>query len=186
MKENKIDFIKLKQIIIIVVVIVIIVLFFGVSFKESKGSKNYSIQKESTGDFNLDLILEEANAISKEEQADIEKIDVDRYLELKEEDKESLIYISNSTNDYCKAQTPIFKNFVYRYPDARIFYLDTGKLSDKEMKKLNKSSSIFSDNWEPPVTIVVKEGKILNRISGITTGQNILALLKENQIINTD
>ena len=173
----------------VAIVVLIVIIIFGGSFLASNNSKDYkkadknSSTEESSGNDQTSALQKESESISEDEQADIEEVSVDKYLELMDEDEPSVIYIARPTCSYCQIETPIMKHVVYQYPDARIYYLNTDEFEDEDQSKFIKSDDMFSESFGTPTTIVVKGGKVVDSIAGATTGDNLIELFKKNGII---
>ena len=174
----------------VAIVVLIIVIIFGGSFLASNNSKDYNKSEkksanteENSGTDQTTALQKESESISEDEQADIEEISVDRYLELMDEDEPSVIYIARPTCSYCQIETPIMKHVVYQNPDARVYYLNTDEFEEDDQSKFTKSDDMFSESFGTPTTIVVKGGKVVDSIAGATSGENLTQLFKKNGII---
>lgn len=187
-KDSKTVEISVDTIKNVAIIALVLIVIFGFSFMASNNSKDYAEQpsssESSNGNDTTAAIEAESKAISDDEQADIEEIDVDRYLKLMDEDEESVIYIARPTCHYCQLQGPIMKNIVYQYPDARIYYLNTDEFKDEDQNKFVNSDDMFSESFGTPTTIVVKGGKIVDSIAGATTGDKLLEMFRNNGIIS--
>jgi len=188
-KENQIviDKDKLKNGIIIVLILIIV---FGASFMATgvgnDNTKSNETETKSTDEetiSNATKAQEESAAISAEEQKDLEEINVDRYIELKEESNPSVIYIARPTCHFCEIQGPIIKNVAYEH-DLTIHYLNTDEMSDEESTSFINSDDAFKEGFGTPCTIVVKDGKITGQMEGLVDRETMVNFFKEQGIIS--
>lgn len=187
-KNNQIilDKDKLKNGIIITLILIIV---FGASFmatgidtNKKVDDKTETTMNDTSTTNNASKAQEESEAIKEEEQKALENIDVDRYLELKEKNSPSIIYIARPTCHYCEIQGPIIKNIAYE-KDLTIYYLNTDEMSAEESTTFIKSDDTFKDGFGTPCTIVVKENRIVGKLEGLTDSDTLLNFFKENEVI---
>ena len=109
---------KKEQIKTVAIIVLLLVIVFGGSYfaSEVKSNKNTSSktttpttnnQKNTTTNGDNDT------EISEDKQAELNSIDIDKYLSLKKGSDKSIIYISRPTCHYCQQEDPIIKNIVY-------------------------------------------------------------------------
>ena len=98
----------------------------------------------------------------------------------------SIVYVARPTCYYCQQQEPIVKELVSKY-DLVFHYLNTDKLSSKEMDILYKSdTSLFGKDgseFGTPTTLVVKNGKVVDSLVGLTQKDAFIEFLKTNGFI---
>lgn len=186
-KNNQIilDKDKLKNGIIITLILIIV---FGASFMATGIDTNKKIEdntdttmNDTSTTNNASKAQEESEAIKEEEQKELENINVERYLELKEEDSPSIIYIARPTCHYCEIQGPIIKNIAYE-KDLKIYYLNTDEMSAEESTTFIKSDDTFKDGFGTPCTIVVKDDKIIGKLEGLTDKETMINFFQENGV----
>jgi len=185
---KKLEIEKMKNIIIIVLILIIV---FGASFmassvkenntKETNTEENVEAENSVTSD--ASKAEEESKAIKEEEQKELEEINVARYLELKEEDNASVIYIARPTCHYCEIQGPIIKNIAYTY-DLTINYLNTDAMEGDEITEFTQSDKMFQEGFGTPCTIIVKNDKIIDKMEGLTDKESMITFLKNNGVIS--
>ncbi len=191
MKKKKdvitIDKDKLKNGIIIVLILIIV---FGASFMATKVGDDSNKKDQADTTMNDTTTIdtsskaqEESASIKEEEQKELESINVERYLELKEKSNPSIIYIARPTCHYCEIQGPIIKNIAYE-KDLTIYYLNTDEMSAEDSSKLIKSDDTFKDGFGTPCTIVVGEDKILGKSEGLTDKETMIEFFKSNKMIS--
>lgn len=171
---------NIEQIKNIIIIVLILIVVFGVSFyaSELKGcNKSYgSLTNENS-------TTSSSSDIPVDEQADMEIIDIDKYLSLKKENEASIIYIARPTCGFCQEQEPIMKNIVYEY-GITVNYLNTDELDDKGQAKLIKSDDYFSKGYGTPLTLIVKNDEIVVKKEGLTSKEELVTLFKENGFIS--
>ena len=174
MKKENID--KLKNFTIVVLVLIIV---FGASYfaSELQECDSYSAGNSS------DNRSSSNSDIPEDEQSDLNDIDIDEYLDLKESSDASIIYIARPTCGYCQQEEPIVKNIVYEY-GITVNYLNTDNLDDDGQAKLIKSDDYFSEGYGTPLLLVVKDDEIVDILKGLSDRDTIVNFFKENGFIN--
>ncbi|MBO5138255.1 MAG: thioredoxin family protein [Bacilli bacterium] len=164
-------------IVLILALMVIIICVVG-----TKGSYN---QNTLTGQNTTTSSVEQESAnIKDEEKKDLTTINIDEYLSLKDSsDASSVIYIGRPTCSHCVIQKPIMEHLAYKY-DITINYLNTDELSDDDITKLRDSDEYFKSGWGTPLTLIVKDGKIQDKIEGEASINTLTSLFKQHSIIS--
>ncbi len=182
-KKNTIDIDKLKNGIIITLILIIV---FGGSFMASQLSVRDLESNTNKGSESVmsdsNKAAEESAAISEDEKKELSEIDVEKYLELKDEKEASAIYIARPTCQYCQIQEPIIRNVAYEY-NLTIHYLNTDEMSSEDSREFVKSDDAFKEGFGTPCTIVVKDGKIVGKVEGLMDRQTMVDFFKSNGII---
>ena len=135
--------------------------------KQNIKTENEIIQTEQNSDdetSDLELNIEDSNTpslkdlqdeiknIKKEEQKELTEISVKKFERLYEGKKVSIVYLSNPTCEYCNLENTIIKHVKYKYPELKIYYVNTDKLSeDNNLKAV-----------EVPITMLVKNNEIID------------------------
>lgn len=176
---------KKEQIKTATIIVLLLVIVFGGSYfaSEIKSNNNTSSkttttnnQEDSTTDGNVDT------EISEDKQAELNSIDIDKYLSLKKGSDKSIIYISRPTCHYCQQEDPIIKNIVYE-TNITVNYLNTDELDDDGNTKLIKSDDYFSEGYGTPLILVVQKNKIVDKIEGLTSKEDIVSFFKKYDFI---
>ena len=131
-----------------------------------------------------------------------EEYDVSAFKEIKAQDikKESkgkniLIYVGRSSCGYCIQYVPVLKEIQEKYNKYTTYYIDiakildfsgTGGVLDKEadeiMQKLDKD--FMKSNWgATPLTLVVKDSKLVDSIVGYVPAESLETLVKDNGFV---
>lgn len=180
MKKENID--KLKNVTIVALILIIV---FGASYftselQEDKGDNKNNTTTTSTSTSSSSTST--SSDIKEDEQADLNDIDIDEYLDLKKASDASIIYIARPTCHYCQEEEPIVKNIVYEYK-VKVNYLNTDELDDNGQAKLIKSDDYFSEGYGTPILLVVKNDKIVDKLEGLSDKDTIVKFFKDNGFI---
>ena len=175
---------KKEQIKNATIIILILVIVFGGSFlaSEVKSDKSKS-NNTTTTNKQENNTTSNGDEISEDKQAELNSIDIDKYLSLKKGSDKSIIYISRPTCHYCQQEDPIIKNIVYE-TKVTVNYLNTDELDDDGNSKLIKSDDYFSEGYGTPLLLVVQKNKIVDKIEGLTSKENIVSFFKKYGFIN--
>ena len=175
---------KKEQIKNATIIILVLVIVFGGSFlaSEVKSDKSKSNNTTPTNKQENNTTSND-DEISEDKQAELNSIDIDKYLSLKKGNDKSIIYISRPTCHYCQQEDPIIKNIVYE-TKVTVNYLNTDELDDDGNSKLIKSDDYFSEGYGTPLLLVVQKNKIVDKIEGLTSKGNIVSFFKKYGFIN--
>ena len=177
---------KKEQIKTVAIIVLLLVIVFGGSYfaSEVKSNKNTSSKTTTTTDKQKDTTTDsdDNTEISEDKQAELNSIDIDKYLSLKKGSEKSIIYISRPTCHYCQQEDPIMKNIVYE-TKITVNYLNTDELDDDGNTKLIKSDDYFSEGYGTPLILVVQKNKIVDKIEGLTSKEDIVSFFKKYDFI---
>lgn len=177
---------KKEQIKTVAIIVLLLVIVFGGSYfaSEVKSNKNTSSKTTTTTDKQKDTTTngDDDTEISEDKQASLNSIDIDKYLSLKKGSEKSIIYISRPTCHYCQQEDPIIKNIVYE-TNITVNYLNTDELDDDGNTKLIKSDDYFSEGYGTPLILVVQKNKIVDKIEGLTSKEDIVSFFKKYDFI---
>ena len=182
MKKENVE--KIKNVTIVVLILIIV---FGASYFTSElqqcnnGESTTSSDTDSSTTTTSDT--SSSSDIPEDEQDDLTDIDIDEYLDLKEGDEASIIYIARPTCHYCQEMEPIVRNIVYEY-GVEVNYLNTDELDDDGQAKLVKSDDYFSEGYGTPLLLVVKDDEIVDIQEGLTDKDTTVNFLKDNGFID--
>ena len=182
MKKENVE--KIKSVTIVVLILIIV---FGASYftSELQEYKNGGSTTSSDTDSSTTTTSDTSSSsdIPEDEQGDLTDIDIDEYLDLKEGDEASIIYIARPTCHYCQEMEPIVRNIVYEY-GVEVNYLNTDELDDDGQAKLVKSDDYFSEGYGTPLLLVVKDDEIVDIQEGLTDKDTTVNFLKDNGFID--
>ena len=179
MKKETIEKVKSATIVVLVLIIV-----FGASYftSELKECDNGGTTTTTTTTSSTNNSSNDSSDISEDEQGDLNEIDIDEYLDLKEGSEASIIYIARPTCHYCQEMEPIVKNIVYEY-GIEVNYLNTDELDDEGQSKLIKSDDYFSEGYGTPLLLVVKDDEIVDIQEGLNDKDTTVNFFKDNGLI---
>ncbi len=143
------------------------------------------------------------NSNEKGNSAEVaEEYDVSAFKEIKAQDikKESkgkniLIYVGRSSCGYCIQYVPVLKEVQEKYNKYTTYYIDIAKIldfsgsggvldkeADEIMQKLDKD--FMESNWgATPLTLVVKDSKLVDSIVGYVTAESLETFVKDNGFV---
>ncbi len=176
MKKETIEKVKSATIVVLVLIIVFGASYFTSELKECDNGGSTTTTSSTNNSSN------DSSDISEDEQADLNEIDIDEYLDLKEGSEASIIYIARPTCHYCQEMEPIVKNIVYEY-GIEVNYLNTDELDDEGQSKLIKSDDYFSEGYGTPLLLVVKDDEIVDIQEGLNNKDTTVNFFKDNGLI---
>lgn len=94
----------------------------------------------------------------------------------------SIIYYAKDNCAYCKKQTPILEELADEY-DFDYLYINTNLLTSKDISKITNKLDIKN---ETPITIIVENGKVIDKQIGYVDGPTYTEFLKNNDILDDD
>ena len=179
MKKETIE--KIKSGVIVALVLIIV---FGASYFASElqacdnNSSSSTVTDENDSSNNDSSSSSTSSDIPESEQADLNEIDIDEYLDLKSDKDASIIYIARPTCYYCQQEEPIVKNIVYEY-GVTVNYLNTDELDSDGLADLVQSDDYFSDGFGTPILLVVQNDEIVDKLEGLQEKDTIVNFFKE-------
>ena len=180
MDDKKKEQIKTVAIIVLLLVIVFGGSYFASEVKSNKNTSNKTTTPTTNNQKDTTTNGDDDTEISEDKQAELNSIDIDKYLSLKKGSDKSIIYIP--TCHYCQQEDPIIKNIVYE-TKVTVNYLNTDELDDDGNTKLIKSDDYFSEGYGTPLILVVQKNKIVDKIEGLTSKEDIVSFFKKYDFI---
>ncbi len=181
MKKVNVEKLKSATIVILILIIVFGASYFTSELQECGSKDNTTTTTSSTN--NSSNEDSSSSDIPEDEQGDLNDIDIDEYLDLKEGSEASIIYIARPTCHYCQEMEPIVRNVVYEY-DVTVNYLNTDELDDDGQAKLIKSDDYFSEGYGTPLLLVVKDDEIVDILEGLSDKDTTVNFFKDNGFID--
>mgnify|MGYP005775397965 CR=1 FL=1 len=177
MNKKTIENIKTAAIVVLILVIV-----FGASYYSSELKEYNNDSSGNTNTVSTDNNSTESSSDDEYDTSAFNSIDIDEYLSLKEGDNLSIIFVARPTCYYCHQQVPILSEVVNEYGIA-VNYLDTDELDDEGQAKFIQSDDSFSEGYGTPMILLVKNDKIVDKLSGLTQKDNLVDFFKDNGLI---
>ncbi len=176
-EENKNDIVKA------VIIAALLIIFFIAITAIGNTSKKGAYTKSTNSGASVGDASNQSVNISEDEMGELKDIGIEEYLELKKNsEKYSIIYIGRPTCSHCEVQKPIMRYMVYKY-GVEINYLDTDKLDNDGISKLQKSDDYFSEGWGTPLTLIVNGDRIIDQSEGETSIEELEDMFKEYGLI---
>ena len=184
MKRETIDKIKSATIVVLVLVIVFGASYFTSELQDSNDNSTTTTSSTNNSSNSSDTTSTSSD-IPEDEQGDLNEIDIDEYLDLKEGSKASIIYVARPTCHYCQQMEPIVRNIVYEY-GVTVNYLNTDELDDDGQAKFVKSDDYFDEKggYGTPMLIIVKDDKFVDVLEGLSDKDTVVKFFKDNGLID--
>lgn len=184
MKRETIDKIKNATIVVLVLVIVFGASYFTSELQDSNDNSTTTTSSTNNSSNSSDTTSTSSD-IPEDEQGDLNEIDIDEYLDLKEGSKASIIYVARPTCHYCQEMEPIVRNIVYEY-GVTVNYLNTDELDDDGQAKFVKSDDYFDKKggYGTPMLIIVKDDKFVDVLEGLSDKDTVVKFFKDNGLID--
>ena len=184
MKRETIDKIKSATIVVLVLVIVFGASYFTSELQDSNDNSTTTTNSTNNSSNSSDTTSTSSD-IPEDEQGDLNEIDIDEYLDLKEGSKASIIYVARPTCHYCQEMEPIVRNIVYEY-GVTVNYLNTDELDDDGQAKFVKSDDYFDEKggYGTPMLIIVKDDKFVDVLEGLSDKDTVVKFFKDNGLID--
>lgn len=149
-------------------------------------SSSVNNDNKSTISDNPTQIIENAQTesqnVKENEKKEFISINTDEYLNKYNGEEKSLVLLARPTCHYCQIAEPIIQNIAYEY-DLDINYLNTDEFQEGDREKLIESDEFFSNGFGTPVLFVLGNGKIIDKVDGLTDYAHYVKFLKENKFI---
>lgn len=176
MNSNK----KYLWLVLVGIILVLLIIASSVGNKDSKGKSSNQLSE------NVDEILsnaqKESSNVKEEEQKDLPEINMDTYLEYYNGEEKKIVLLARPTCSYCQIAEPIIKKVAKDY-DLAIDYLNTDNFKDDDTQKLINSDEFFKEGYGTPILLVVGEGKIIDKVDGLTDSAHYVDFFKRNEFI---
>lgn len=160
----------------VLAIVVILTIVIKPSNSEYSNLMNNSAGTQTTTNTGAD------ENIPEDKRKELNSINIDQYLEMLKGEETKIIYIGRPTCSHCVKQKPVMENIAFEY-DVTINYLNTDELDDDGISKLISSNEYFSDGFGTPLTLIVKDNKIVDKVEGETSKADLLQLFKNYSLI---
>lgn len=111
-------------------------------------------------------------------------VDYNGYKKVAKSDEASILVIGQTTCGHCARVKPILSKISKDY-GITINYLDIIKLSSEEQQKFTKYIPFLEedDSWGTPLTLIVKNGEVLDSVNGALDKDGYVKFFKDNGFI---
>ncbi len=182
MKKENVEKLKSATIVVLILIIVFGASYFTSELQECDNGGSSTTTSSTNNSSNDSSDSSSTSDIPKDEQGELNDIDIDEYLDLKEGSDASIIYIARPTCHYCQEMEPIVRNIVYEY-GVEINYLNTDELDDDGQAKLIESDDYFSEGYGTPLLLVVQNDEIVDIQEGLSTKDTTVNFFRDNGFI---
>ena len=127
--------------------------------------------------------LKKYDFVSNDAKLVLNYVDYSGYKKILKSDKVNILVVGQTSCTYCIKAKPIL-NEVADSNNITINYLNITKLGDEESEKFNNSLDYLKDNeWGTPLTLIIKDGKVIDSANGLLDNDGYVELFKKNGII---
>lgn len=128
--------------------------------------------------------LKDHEFVSTDAKLSINYVDYEGYKKVVKSDEVGILVIGQTSCSYCIKAKPILSQIVDD-KNVKINFLNITKLSDEERGKFTKYLDYFSehDDWGTPLTLIVKNGKVLDYANGLLDYDGYVTLFEKNGLI---
>lgn len=118
------------------------------------------------------------------ELTNINFVDYDTFMSMVESGERQIFVLGQTTCGYCTMYKPVI-NEVSGSTGVGFNYININTLSEEEYNNIANSIDYLKENndWGTPLTLLVEDGKVLNKINGYTDKDSVIEFLKDNGII---
>lgn len=100
-------------------------------------------------------------------------------------EESKLVMIGRDNCGWCQLFHPSL-DFMSKKYGFDYLYVDTNKLTSSVFNKLLKDISVDSKSFGTPLTVVVKNGEVVDSLNGFTDETDLLDFLKKNDFVSDD
>lgn len=115
------------------------------------------------------------NTTSDEEFENLAKLTYDQYDCLYNSDKPFVVVFTQSTCGYCEQFLPVINEYAGTN-NLPVYYLEIDTMDSEDSNKVFNSLSYFEENtdWGTPLTLAIKDKKVVTELSGYTSDTNTI------------
>ena len=136
-----------------------------------------------TDEADLFDFLKKYDFIASDEKLLLNYIDYSGYKKVLKSSNTNILVIGQTSCGYCIKAKPILNQLIAD-KNIKINYLNITNLSDEEREKFDKSLSYFSENnWGTPLTLIIKDGKVVDSANGLLDYDGYLNLFEKNGLV---
>lgn len=126
--------------------------------------------------------LQENGIIAEDAKLLLNYIDIETYNKLIKEKESNVIVIGQSTCSYC-VKAKVVLNEVVSKKGVEVNYLNLSYMTQDEYTKFTSSFEYFQGEFGTPVTLIVKNGKIVNMLEQLVTEEEYIKFFEENGVL---
>lgn len=127
--------------------------------------------------------LKEHKFVGDDSKLSLNYVDYSGFKSVATSKENKILVLGQTTCGYCIKAKPILGKIADEY-NITINYLNINTLSSEESGKLSKYISYLGENeWGTPLTIIVKNGEVLDSANGLLDEEGYVKLFKDNGFI---
>lgn len=136
-----------------------------------------------TDEVDLLEFLKKYDFVDKDAKLALNYIDYSGYKKILKSDKANILVVGQTSCTYCIKAKPILNKIADEY-NVTINYLNITNLSEEEINKFNESLDYLKENeWGTPLTLIIKDGKVIDSANGLLDNEGYIELFKNNSFI---
>ena len=136
-----------------------------------------------TNDVELLEFVKGYNLVSNDAKLVLNHVDYNGYKKVVKSDEVNILVLGQTTCGHCARVKPILSK-ISKDKNITINYLDLTKLSQEEHQKLSKYLPFLDElDWGTPLTVIVKNGEVLDYVNGALDYAGYVKLFKKNDLI---
>ena len=136
-----------------------------------------------TDEVDLLEFLKKYDFVSDDAKLVMNYVDYSGYKKILKSDKVSALVIGQTSCTYCIKAKPILNEVAKEY-GITINYLNMTNLNEEEAEKFRNSLDYLkNEEWGTPLTLIIKNGKVIDTANGLLDKDGYVELFKKNEII---
>ncbi len=136
-----------------------------------------------TNDTELLEFAKKYNLVKADAKLVLNHIDYNGYKKVVKSDDAGILVLGQTTCGHCAKVKPILSK-ISKEKNIVVNYLDLTKLSQEEREKLSKYLPFLDEiDWGTPLTLIVKNGEVLDYVNGALDYDGYVKLFKKNDFI---
>ena len=114
----------------------------------------------------------------------INYVDYNDYKEIVESKERSILIVGQTTCSYCIQAKPILNSIAKENSDLVINYIEFNLLNSSDSAVVDEFiSKNVNSEWGTPLTLIIEDGKVIDKLPGLTTKEAYLAFFEKNGMV---
>lgn len=126
--------------------------------------------------------LQKNTIISSDSKLLLNYINLEEYNKIIKEKDSNIIVVGQSTCQYC-VKAKVILNEIASKNDIEINYLNLSYLQQEEYTDFTSSFDYFQGEFGTPVTLIVKDGKIVDKLEQLVTKDEYVKFFEKNGVL---
>lgn len=166
----------------LILVGIVLLLLLVASFTSSNEKESTSSKDSEDVEVILSNAQKESKKVTEQQQKELIEVNMNTYLEYYNGEENKIVLLARPTCGYCQVAEPIIKKVAKDY-NLDINYLNTDNFTEDDQADLIHSDEFFKEGYGTPVLLVVGQGKIINKVDGLTDTAHYIKFFKETGFI---